>query len=110
MSSKVSGFMQAIVLSLICAVAFSVPVQAGQGRGNGKGLGRGRINIERRDPTPGVPTSPFGRGRNYDPGIPRGRYIRQTATIRTRSRTFSVPRRVKRGRNYYPRTRRGPID
>lgn len=109
MSRKVSNFMKAIVLSLICAIALSIPAYAGQGKGNGKGNGRGRINIERRDPTPGVPASPLGRGRNYDPGVPRGRYIRQTTLIRTRNRNITIPRRVRRGRYTTPGTRRGSI-
>jgi hypothetical protein len=109
MSMNISNFMKAIVLSLICAVAFSIPTYAAQGNGKGKGNGRGRIDVVRRDSTPGVPTSPLGRGRNYNPGTPRGRYIRSTTLIRNGNRRFTTPRKVKRGRYITPGTRRGSI-
>jgi hypothetical protein len=106
MSRRVSSFMKAAVLALVCVVALSVPAYAGQGRGRGNG--RNKINIV-RDSTPGVPTSARGRGRNYTPGVARGRYIRPTSIIVTRNRSFTVPRKVKRGRYLTPGTRRGSI-
>lgn len=108
MGRKVSNFMKAFALGLVCVLALSLPAYAGQGRGRGMGRGNGRIRIN-RDSTPGVPTSIYGRGRNYNPGTPRGRYTRPTYIITTRKRRFSVPRRVKRGRYIYPGTRRGSI-
>jgi hypothetical protein len=109
MSRKVSSLMKAIVLSLICTVALSIPAYAGQGNGKGRGNGRTKITIE-RDSTPGIPTSSRGRGRNYNPGTPRGRYTRSTSVIRTRNRTFITPRKVKRGRNLNPGTARRSIN
>jgi hypothetical protein len=109
MSSKVSSLMKAIVLSLVCAVALSIPAYGGQGNGKGQGKGRNRISIE-RDSTPGIPTSSRGRGRNYNPGIRRGRYIRTTSIVSTRNRTFVTPRRVRRGRNITPGTARRSIN
>ena len=106
MSRMVSSLMKAVVLALVCAVALSVPAYAGQGKGRGNG--RNKIRIE-RDSTPGIPTSARGRGRNYTPGIARGRYTRTTSIIQTRNRTFTVPRKVKRGRYLNPGTRRGSI-
>lgn len=106
MSLKV---MKAAVLSLACAIALSLPVYAGQGKGKGRGNGRNKINIERTS-TPGDPTSPFGRGRNYNPGTPRGRYVRPTSIIRTRTRNITVPRMVKRGRNTTPGIARRSIN
>jgi hypothetical protein len=109
MSRKVSNFMKAAVLSLACTVALSIPAYAGQGNGKGRGNGRNKINIGQIS-TPGIPTSGRGRGRNYTPGIPRRRYIRTNSIIRTGNGNIIVPRKVKRGRNTNPGTRRGRID
>ncbi|HEY0319730.1 MAG TPA: hypothetical protein VGC66_02045 [Pyrinomonadaceae bacterium] len=108
MRRNISNFMKAAVLSLACAVALSIPAYAGQGNGKGRGNGRNKINIE-RTVTPGIPTSSRGRGRNYTPGIPRGRYIRPDSIIRTRTRNIIVPRKVKRGRYTNPGRARGSI-
>lgn len=99
--------MKAMVLALCCMVALSIPAY-GQGKGKGRGNGRNKINIV-RDSTPGIPTSSLGRGRNYNPGTPRGRYIRPTSIIRTRNGNIVTPRKVKRGRNLYPGTPRRSI-
>jgi hypothetical protein len=107
MSRKVSNFMKMMVVALCCAMAVSVPAY-GQGKGKGLGKGRNRIEIA-RDSTPGIPTSSRGRGRNYNPGTPRGRYIRTTSVIQTGNRNITVPRRVKRGRYTNPGTARGRI-
>jgi hypothetical protein len=105
MSRKVSNFMKAAVLTLCCVTALSLPVY-GQGNGRGRGLGRNKVNIS-RDSTPGIPTSSRGRGRNYTPRIPRGRYIRTTSIINNGN--ITVPRRVRRGRYTNPGMRRGRI-
>ncbi|HEX8177677.1 MAG TPA: hypothetical protein VF543_21490 [Pyrinomonadaceae bacterium] len=107
MSRKVSNFMKMLMLALCCAMALSIPAY---GQGKGKGLGKGRNKIEiTRDSTPGIPTSSRGRGRNYYPRTPRGRYIRTSSIIQTRNRNITVPRRVMRGRNTNPGTARGRI-
>jgi hypothetical protein len=105
--SRKASIMRAVVLALVCTLALSVQA-FGQGNGRGRGNGRNKINIT-RDSTPGIPTSPLGRGRNYNPGTPRGRYIRSTSIIRTRNRNIVTPRKIKRGRNTNPGTPRRSI-
>jgi len=88
-------------LLLALSTVLVAPADAGQGKAKGH-QNRDRITTAVRDPTPGVPTSPRGRGRYTNPGTRRGRYERNGTIDTITSRRNSSPgtprrRRVRRG-------------
>lgn len=99
MSWKCLDGFKSIGLSLAIFSVLLAPAEAGQGKAKGHQKMR-QTTIEVRDSTPGIPTSPRGRGRNYNPGTPRGRYIRTSTTSTTWKSWKSSkrhPRKVRRG-------------
>jgi hypothetical protein len=91
---KLLNVAKAIALSAAFSTALSIPVDAGQGRGRGHQKHDG-VTVLERDSTPGVPTSPRGRGRNLTPRVPRGRIIRTVTSTTTNHRNLNpgTPRR-----------------
>ena len=92
-----------VVFSFVFVTAAVIAADASQGKGHGRGHGRGNSGVtivDQRDPTPGIPTNPRGRGRNTNPGTPRGRFIRSSSVISTNDNqsNLSTPRkrRVRR--------------
>ncbi len=88
-------------LMLVLSTVIVIPVDAGQRKVKGH-QSSDRVTTAVRDPTPGVPTSPRGRGRYTNPGTRRGRYVRAGTIDTITSRRNSSPgtprkRRVRRG-------------
>ena len=75
MASHFLNVCKLVALLLVSSISLANPVQAGQGKGKGHQR-KARVDIIQHNPTPGIPTSPRGRGRNMNPGTPRGRFIR----------------------------------
>lgn len=96
-----------LLLSSLCSpCAYGQGHGRGAGHGHGNGAGGGRpdlVGLERA--TPGIPTSPRGRGRNYNPGTPRGPINRSGFFRRThhnnRNLLPGTPRRRRVRRHYH---------